>query len=340
MRRGRCVSAAAALAAVMLGSGAVHASGIPPHAIVAYDSSWDEAPAEAAVDTALANLPGYISVVDLAFARPDLQYSGDLDLSHTGLEYRFPGWELRDAIAVLKARQPDTKVLLSVGGAVYGHWRSLNVQGIARLVSDLQADGVDIDYEPKQPGCAADAGAAVHCATDSMWPRIVQQLRTALPRPALLTASVWSVGAYGEGAFQGAQPRSRYTGFMLRFLHSPAAPQLDLLSINAYDAGPAFDPMQAFRAYRAVWPGPLALGLAVARRGGSGPFVSADAAEMLARQVSDDPLGAMMVYPLLAAPDGARSDNLPDGRGLARAMCRGMALAGCDADWAIDTGIR
>lgn len=307
------------------------AAGIPPHAIVAYHDSWSDPPAESAAAGTLATMPAYIAVVDLAFAKPDLIYPGDLDLSQTGLEYRCTGWFLRDEIAVLKARNPDVKVLLSLGGAAYDRWSAMNVPTIVRLVHDLGADGVDIDYEPRQPGCAPGSDRRVHCATDAVWDRLISRLRAALPRPAVLTASVWSVGAFGEGEFANAMPRSRYTGFMLQVLRSPAAADLDLLTIDAYDAGPDFDPMEAYRAYRAVWPGVLALGLAVSRREASGPFFGEAEVELLARQVSDDPNGAMMVYPLLAEPDGAGSDTLPNGRGLARAMCRGLALSGCNA---------
>jgi hypothetical protein len=305
------------------------ASGIGPHSIVVYDDSWDEAPAQSAADMSLAKLPGYISVVDLAFAKPDLIYPGKLDLSRTGLEYRNSGDTLRNAITFLKARQPDTKVLISVGGATYTNWDRLDEKAIARLVNDLRADGVDIDFEPPHPGCSPARDQTLRCTTDPVWATLVQRFRAVLPRPEILTAAVWSVGAFGEDEYKDARPRSRYTGLMLRFLRTPAAAQLDMLSINAYDAGADFDPMEAFRAYRALWPGTLALGLAVARDGGSGPFYSADEAELLSRQVAHDPQGAMTIYPLLANPDGKRNDSRPDGRGLARAICRGMELAGC-----------
>lgn len=318
------------LAAIVTAPPCAHATGIPPHAIIVYHDSWDEPGSDSAVTTSLARLPAYVGVVDLAFAKPDLDYAGGLDLSHTGLEYRFDGRVLHNAIAFLRARLPGTHVLLSIGGSAYHDWNALHAAAIARLVHDLDADGVDIDYEPRHPGCGLRADHAIHCASDAMWPYIVRQLRTVLPRPAILTATVWSVGAYGEGTFWDTGPASRYTGLMLRFLRSPEATQLDLLTINAYDAGPSFDPMQAFRAYRAVWPGLLALGLAVQRSKGIGPFYTAAEAELLAREVSHDPLGAMMVYPLLGTPDGAGSENLPTGRGLAKAICRGLAGSGCD----------
>jgi hypothetical protein len=267
--------------------------------------------------------------VDLAFAKPDLRYDGDLDLSRTGLEYTYSGTVLRGAIALLKQRQPQTRVLLSIGGATYHGWQSLNEAAIARLVSDLGADGVDIDFEPTQPDCTTGPDQMIRCRTDAFWQTLIRRFRTVLPRPALLTAAVWSVGAYGEGRFRTSQPRSAYTGVMLSVLRSPAASQLDLLSIDAYDAGSDYNPMEAFRAYRTVWHGPLALGLEVRRRGGNGPFFLPAQAETLARDVARAG-GGMMLYPLLAVPEGVKNPDAEDGRALSMAMCRGLGLKGCD----------
>jgi chitinase len=300
----------------------------PPPVIVVYHDSWDEIAAVGPAATSIAALPGYLGIVDLAFARPDMHYAGDLDLSRTGLEYAYSGTVLRDAIALLRQRQPRTRVLLSVGGAAYHTWRDLNEVAVARLVHDLGADGVDIDFEPAHPGCAAGPDQAIHCRTDAVWQALIRRMRAVLPRPALLTAAVWSVGAYGEGEFQASRPHSRYTGFMLSVLRSPVASQLDLLSIDAYDAGPEYDPLEAYRAYRAVWRGPLALGLEVRRRDGSGPFFAPAQAEALARSVAGDG-GGMMLYPLLAVPEGIKNPDAEDGRALAMAMCRGLGLKGC-----------
>ena len=205
----------------MWGAAPCTASGIPPHAIIAYQDSWNDVPVASAADSTLATLPDYISVIDLAFANPALIYPGDLNLSQTGLQYRVPGWFLRDAIALLKTRNPHIKVLLSVGGAAYTDWQNLNEAAVVHLVGDLGADGVDIDFEPQHPGCAAAKDAHVQCATDPLWGQLVERFRAVLPRPAVLTAAVWSVGAYGEGAFRDARPPSRYTGLMLHFLYLP-----------------------------------------------------------------------------------------------------------------------
>ncbi len=303
------------------------AAGLPPRVLVGYHDSWNEHPATSAGQTMLARLPAHVNVVMLAFARPDMTYRGGLDLASTGLEFRMTGQVLKEAVAALKARNPATAVLLSVGGATYRRWNALDMAAVAALVRDLGLDGMDIDYEPRNPYCAAVNGR-VSCATDARWEAILHDSRAALPRPMILTASVWSVGAYGEGAFADALPRARHTGFSLPMLRSPQAAALDLLAINGYDAGPSFDPLEAFRAYRAAWPGPLALGLAVRRKGGSGPFPTAAQAEAIARSVARDPLGGMMLYPLLAMPEGGG----PTASGLATAMCRGLGMTGCAAE--------
>lgn len=89
-------------------------------------------------------------------------------------------------------------------------------------------------------------------------------MRAALPRPALLTVPRWSVGAYGEGAWAQAEPRSPWTGSMLALLRSPAGAMIDLVSLMAYDTGPRLDPAKALAAYRAAWPGPVLMGASVA----------------------------------------------------------------------------
>jgi chitinase len=311
------------------------AAGRPDHVFVAYHDSWNERPASTAAQTSIARLPQYIDLVLLAFAKPDAIYHGNLDTSGIGLQYRMPGAVLRDAISLLKHRHPATRVLLSVGGASYTDWDHLTVPAIIAFVHDFHLDGIDIDYEPTDPRCRAGADGLIGCATDQAWDSIVGRIRSALPRPMLLTASVWSVGAYGEGAYRESRPHSDYTGFMLRLLRSPRAPDLDVLSINAYDAGPEFDPLEAFRAYRTIWPGLLALGVEVRWANGAGPFQSVAGAQVLAREAVKDPRGGMMLYPLLAEPERGPPGS-PNGSALASALCRGMGRANCDRNAVFD----
>jgi chitinase len=77
----------------------------------------------------LANTPSYINVVAVSFAKPDCTYSkGSFMLSGTGLQFSSEGATVSAAIAALKTRQPNTRVLLAVGGATYTNFAGINTQ--------------------------------------------------------------------------------------------------------------------------------------------------------------------------------------------------------------------
>ena len=295
---------------------------------VAYHASWYEPPAKEGSATRLARLPSYITHVALSFVRPDLAYPGGLNLDGTGLEYKLSGEVLRDAVRELKARNPDTKVLLAVGGANYHGWSAFDPDALARLVSDLGADGVDIDFEPRDPACIT-LGGRIACATDAQFIDIVEQTRAALPRPLTVSAAGWSVGAFGEGDFADAPPRSPWRGSMLRLLRSPAAASLDLVSIMSYDAGPQFRPDQALRAYRAAWKGQLALGIQVLPGSSGGPRFTLGYTESVLRAVRNDPQAGAMLYALNEVPEGKPGPDNPDYRSLSAAICFSLELGDC-----------
>lgn len=296
-----------------------------------YHDSWRERPALHGHDMLLASLPSYVNLVALSFVRPDLRYAHDLDLSATGLSYTAPGPVVRDAIARLKARNPKVRVLLSVGGAApEERWRRLDEAALASLVRDLGADGVDIDFEPADPACRRAAAVATACASDAAWRDLVRRIRRVLPRPYIVSVAAWSVGAYGEGGFAAARPPSPWTGVMIPLLRSPEAASIDLVTLCAYDAGPAFDPLRALAAYRQYWKGPIVLGVETAFKGAGGPFYTPAQVTQLARTVSQIPGTGMMIYSLLEPVDPAvPAQEHPDGRALAEAACRGLSRNIC-----------
>jgi hypothetical protein len=302
--------APASVVAGLLGgllAGAAAAAPPPAPRILLYHESWAEPPAARAADLGLARLPAEADTVALAFARPDAAYAGDLSgqLRGSGLEYSVPGWMLREAVGLLRQRNPGQRVLLSVGGATYTNWAGLNAPAIAALVRDLGLDGVDIDLESPRPGCARDAAGRLGCATDALWRDSIRRLRAALPRPMFISITGWSVGAYGTGRWQEARPTSPWTGAMTNLLRAPEAAMVDLLSIMAYDAGPEFDPAEAFAAYRALWPGPLLLGQALE------PTPPLPTTELLrqtgrfAAIAAADPAGGMMLFGWRGSPPAA-----------------------------------
>lgn len=289
-----------------------NAAELPRHPVMVYHDSWWERPAGPGAALSLAAIPRTADLVALGFARPDLHYAGGLDLRGTGLEYRAPGAAVRDAVLLLRRRNPAVRVLLSVGGASYIGWDALDEGAVARLVRDLGLDGVDVDYEPPDPQCRP--GPA--CASDPGWRAAVRRLRVALPRPALLSVAGWSVGAYGQGRWTDAPPHSPWTGSAVALLRSPEAALIDLVAIDAYGAGPRYDPAEAFAAYRSLWPGPLLIGMLAPPADTAATVAQAG---RLARVARADRSGGVMVYAWLGRPAGAAE---PAGRPLVDAAAR------------------
>lgn len=298
----------------------------PRRPVIVYHESWLERPATGPIATTLAFIPDYATTVVLAFARPDLVYPGQLDISMTGLEYQFGGPLLRDAIALLKKDNVDRRVLLGIGGDAYKeNWSGYDPAAVARLVQDLGADGIDLDYEPPNPDCNTGADGRVVCASDPVWRDLVRRTRAALPRPAILHIPVWSVGAFGEGEFADARPYSPYRGVMLDLLRAPEAAQIDALSIMSYDAGPELDPVQAFLAYRKYWRGPLAIGVNVNPIIAGGDWTPEKVQNVLGLVAADPAAGGMLYAILQRGHDGR-----PNGRHQLQNLCRALALGGCD----------
>ncbi len=81
--------------------------------MVGYYETWSAGWAGAGADLDLASMPSYVNVIILSFARPDCSYTkGSLALAGTGLQFSSAGRVVRDAVAALRARQPNTRVLL------------------------------------------------------------------------------------------------------------------------------------------------------------------------------------------------------------------------------------
>jgi chitinase len=229
---------------------------------IGYYESWlAKASSSGHLDQALAELPGSVTIVNLAFMRPDAQYSRHLELSGTGFEFPYNGTILKNSIAKLKQRRPDTKVLVSVGGDAHTNWGGLNPTSIARFVHDFGIDGVDVDFEPSSPGCKQSHGRVI-CDSNGLLSRSITGLREALPRPAILSLTSISTGAFGEGPWKEARPKGgSYYGMMLDLLRDPrGSEQIDILSIMAYNAGSNYDPLESYDAFRNYFRGPIVIG--------------------------------------------------------------------------------
>ena len=209
-------------------------------------------------------------MVCLAFAQPDCTYiKGSTSFAGTGLDFSVTVNTVRAAIGALRTAQPNTRVLLSVGGASYKNFAGLNPTCIKDIIDDLGLDGADIDIEPEMStlGCQSnDMGAFIGCATDGLSVSVMTAMRATLPKGQyLLSTATFHVGAYGEGAFVDAAPSgSPFRGVNLAMAKSAAGQSLDLVNIMAYDVGntsmgcgdecTGFDYRDAYLAHRVAWP--------------------------------------------------------------------------------------
>eukprot|EP00889_Picochlorum_renovo_P005883 jgi/Picre1/32913/NNA_008242.t1 len=205
---------------------------------VGYFQTWSEMNTTDPYMTQMANLPPYVTQVMISFFKPDSTYAGGLTFEGTGLQFKSSPSVMRDAIRILKERNPETRVFLSVGGATYDNWTGLNAAAAALFVEEFGLDGIDIDFEPRD-------------------------LHNALPEDKQLTAAVFNVGAFGEGIFADALPQGGYTGVSINMLRT-VGDLLDSLNIMAYDAGTTYNPKEAFAAYASLYSGPMTLGMQVA----------------------------------------------------------------------------
>ena len=304
------------------GSGGAGAGGGNPEGklFVGYYQTWSDSWKADGADTVLARLPAYVNVVNLSFAQPDMNYAvGSLSLSGTGIGLPYDGPTLKAAVAALHQKNPGTRVMLSVGGATFPNFASFNTGAIAAFVKDFGLDGVDIDYEPANPSCTV-VGGTVSCPSDAEYVSVVKSMRAALPAPHWISIAAFSVGAYGEGAWASAPPSSAYGGISLAVLKQ-AASSLDLVNVMSYDAGPAFDPVQALHAYQHYFSGRIAMGVEVPPEAWGGHIETVAEIETLAGAVNASGAAGMMLWSI-QKPGPAQE--------FATAMCLGLALGGCD----------
>ena len=223
----------------------------------------------------LAKLPAYVTTVLLSYVRPDLKYvAGANAWGQSGAESPNDFATVRDAVKILKEKNPNTKVLLTVGGPFYVNWRYNNPVSIAAMVKDLGADGVALDYEPSAANCKWDATTKA-CETDLQLTDLIRNVRAAMPKPLLVTTCAWHTGAFGTDAYPVSKFAKALVSPNFGLYVNPLkeiGTDLDAIYIQSFNAGgvaspggnpTAFDPRMTFDAYRALYKGPLMIGVAV-----------------------------------------------------------------------------
>jgi len=317
----------------LLVGGATVAQTLPDGPLfMGFYETWTELPIASPEFTKLAQLPDSLDLVAIAFVKPSLTFDG-VTLKSTGLEVPFDAPMLAKAIGALRKRNPKAKILLSVGGSGYNkQWPDYAPEQLLKLVKFLGADGVDLDYEPANPACAhirLNDQSTINCGSEQEWVRIIRMTRAVFPRPYVVTAQAWSVGAYGVGDFARDIPPSPWTGSMLWLAKTPEAKELDVVAVMAYDSGPSFDPERAMAAYRAVWSGPLLMGIEVPSAESKELPTPVNRIKRLANVESKDAKGGILLYAVTEEVKAGPSLNRPDGELAAKAICEGLGRKGC-----------
>ncbi|SMF70189.1 Uncharacterized protein contain chitin-binding domain type 3 [Paenibacillus uliginis N3/975] len=278
---------------------------------VVYASSWNTS----IYDLSTANIPDYITHLNLSFVRPDTTYaqgSYAFDQEIAGLEFyegattpngqkKFTAQQsqdLRNNIAALKAR--GMKVFVSVGGWSYSQgtqWSHFNAKNIVDLAQDLGASGVDIDWESSSSNCNKQVDSQFSCSKDGEIAGIITSLDQEInTRNSNLQISIagWSTGAYyvkgtpfEEGKVQWGSP---FGGTMYRVVKDHGS-KIDFINLMSYDGGQYFDPREGYESYRAIYNGPINMGMQIAPEGSGGNVLKLNAepgtvydAEMLTGQ--------------------------------------------------------
>jgi len=307
-----------------------------------YFESWKSSYAASGDQTKLANLPAYVNIVYLSFMKPDGTYqAGSYDISGTGLQFVYDGKVLKEAIAALKQKNPNTLVLIAVGGATYHGFDKLNTQAIADFVKDFGLDGVDIDLEPLNPNCQLGSDNLIHCATDQQFIDTIKVLRAALPRSQnqLLTIAAFSVGAYGEDQWVNAKPYSQYRGLFLAVARDAAAKDaLDMVNIMSYDAGDitstGYEPLQSLDAYQHYFGNNVLMGVEISPEAWPDPghLLTIDEVNLDAKKVLEAGARGMMLWSIQKKPNGTISPTNPDSNLVGKAICQNFGLTECDKD--------
>lgn len=266
---------------------------------VTYVSTW-----EASIyDLTLENIPNYVTHVNLSFVRPDTPYergSFAFDQEVVGFEFiegvttdekqhTFTQQEMRDLILkIALLRNRGTEVWISVGGWSYSQnneWADFHAKNVVDLAIDLGANGVDIDWEPTDSICNKEAAEHFSCTKDDEIIHIISSLHEEIKTRQLdlgISIAGWSTGAFyvkgtpfEEGKVIAGSP---YGGTLYRLVKDHGE-KIDFINIMSYDGGKTYDPREGYEAYRAIYDGPINIGLQTAPEGAGDAILKLHAAD-------------------------------------------------------------
>ena len=237
--------------------------------VATYLETW-AIPFSSSTKNDISDLNPNINVVYLAFAKPDLTYvKGEFSFSRTGLNFSMDFRTVLESIRILKKRK--VKVMLAVGGGSY--WSQpvpFNHLACIDLMNDLECDGIDIDWEVG----ITDDRAPVN-AMSTLYP---------LMKGKLIHFTCFSTGAFEKSL------NDNYRGMNVRAIKE-CKEYIDSVNVMAYDAGKNFDSINAFKAYRKIYDGPLNIGFLIGKHGWGDGLLMKEELETVSKFVAKESIG-------------------------------------------------
>lgn len=237
--------------------------------------SWFERPTPAYPEQLyLTSIPAYVGTVTLCFGRPQFLYESLSDnvYATTGLQFDGTGHQLRNALDLLRMRQPHIRIALAIqqGGKLgfepydWKGWAGMHsghLASIRRFVDDMGIREIDVDYEAVSSSmesdkhCMTQRNGDVRCFTDGELVRVVKAFRDRFPRPQYTLAfDAYNTGAY-FGPFGRQKPIGWNHGYVAALTKDPhTRDALDIINIMSFDEQAGYDPVRALEAYSHAFP--------------------------------------------------------------------------------------
>ncbi|KAJ3316951.1 hypothetical protein HDV06_002533, partial [Boothiomyces sp. JEL0866] len=259
-----------------------------------------------------------------------------------------------------------------------------SLQAMRAFVDDFGLDGVDVDFETNgypsnmnsQANCAPSNGGgswvppgttlSQTCKADTQYINIVNQFRSAFPRPYLMSSAVHGYGAFGEGAYDNVHMAAGWCGCwwnggMAIGMLKASGTSLDFLNVMSYDsntywsstsksyiANPNnnnvnvgfYDPTLALLAYQKYFTGPILLGVEPPMEGYPkdspstpcklGHCLTVAELQYLLGFITAHNGGGIMIWAIQKKPESQYA-NYPDPNAISAVICNYYGWSNCGA---------
>ncbi|KAL6778536.1 hypothetical protein ACKKBF_B40175 [Auxenochlorella protothecoides x Auxenochlorella symbiontica] len=164
------------------------------------------------------------------------------------------------------------------------------------------------------------------CNTDEKFENIISGYRAGLDTLGsgkLLSAALWSSGAWGQAPWTGLGIGSPQTGLSINMLKATGC-ALDFIHVMSYDAGPNFPYRDAYQAYRSFYPGRILLGMEVAPEAFGGNVLTIDTVYDLGNTVKELGGAGLFLFSFTKRSEGGATANE-----ISQAVCNQFRLGDC-----------